>query len=187
MAVRPSAREQIVDKAYEAFTHRAVRAVDLEEVGERSGVDAETLASEFPDKDALVLAALARREELWTLGFVELEARRRGDSPETRLLGIFDAFDEWFHRDDFEGCTFINVLLEMGSQHALGQESLSCLDRIRGIVKELANDANLRDVEEFALTFHMLMKGSIIAACEGQKNAARLVKPLAQALIEQHR
>ena len=107
--------------------------------------------------------------------------------PETRLLGIFDAFDEWFHRDDFEGCTFINVLLEMGSQHALGQASLTCLERIRGIVKELADDANLRDVEEFALTFHMLMKGSIIAACEGQKNAARLVKPLAQALIEQHR
>ena len=35
-----------------------------------------------------------------------------GLTPEERLLAIFDVFDDWFHRDDFEACSFINVLLE---------------------------------------------------------------------------
>lgn len=34
---------------------------------------------------------------------------QRGIDSETRLIAIFDLFDEWFHRDDFEGCSFINI------------------------------------------------------------------------------
>ena len=67
-----------------------------------------------------MLAFLEAREERWTLGWVEAEARRRGGTPEEQLLAIFDLFDEWFHREDFEGCSFINVLLEMGSAHPAG-------------------------------------------------------------------
>ena len=37
---------------------------------------------------------------------------RRADEPGDRLLAIFDVFGEWFEREDFEGCSFINVLLE---------------------------------------------------------------------------
>ena len=62
-----------------------------------------------------MLAFLEQREQLWTYGWVEAEARRRGETPEEQLLAIFDLFDEWFHRDDFEGCSFINVLLETGN------------------------------------------------------------------------
>ena len=36
----------------------------------------------------------------------------RSPEPERRLLAIFDVFDGWFHGPDFEGCSFINVLLE---------------------------------------------------------------------------
>ena len=46
---------------------------------------------------------------------------RRGDTPEEQLLAIFDVFDEWFRRDDFEACSFINVLLEMGTEHPAGR------------------------------------------------------------------
>ena len=61
-----------------------------------------------------MIAFLELREERWTLDWVEAEARRRGTTPEEQLLAIFDLFDEWFHREDFEACSFINVLLEMG-------------------------------------------------------------------------
>jgi hypothetical protein len=45
---------------------------------------------------------------------VEAEARRRGSTPEERLLAVFDVFDDWFRSDGFDTCTFVNVLLEMG-------------------------------------------------------------------------
>ena len=61
-----------------------------------------TLYRHFPSKNDLVLAFLERREQLWTYGWVEQEARLRGGTPEAALLAIFDLFDEWFRRDDFE-------------------------------------------------------------------------------------
>ena len=86
----------------------------IDEVIERSGVAKATLYRHFPSKDDLVLAFLERREQLWTREFVEAGAESRGATPDERLLAIFDVFDEWFRREDFEACSFINVLLEMG-------------------------------------------------------------------------
>ena len=40
------------------------------------------------------------------------EATARGETGAERLLAIFDVFGEWFACDDFEGCAFVNVLLE---------------------------------------------------------------------------
>ena len=81
---------------------------------ERADVAKATLYRHFPSKDDLVVAFLEEREQRWTLDWVEAEARGRGSEPEQQLLAIFDLFDEWFHRQDFEGCAFINVMLEMG-------------------------------------------------------------------------
>src|ERR687895_1242404 len=111
---RPGApRERVLDTAYELFSRRGIRAVGIDEVVVRAGVAKATLYRHFPSKDDLVLAFLERREERWTRDWVEAEARRRGETPEEQLLAIFDAFDEWFRRDDFEGCSFVNVLLEV--------------------------------------------------------------------------
>jgi hypothetical protein len=111
----------------------------------------------------------------------------RGSDPEERLLAIFDVFDEWFQRDDFEACSFINVLLEMGPQHPAGKASVEYLDHIRSIVRRFADEAGLRDTESFARSWHILMKGSIVAAAEGDVAAAQRGKSMAQSLIDQYR
>jgi hypothetical protein len=40
----------------------------------------------------------------------------------------------------------------------------------------LAEEANLQEPEKFAQAWHMLMKGSIVSAGEGNRNAARDAK-----------
>ena len=112
--------DRILATAYELFSHRGVRDVGINELIERSGVAKSTFYRHFPSKDALVLAFLALRDQVWTVDLIVSEARRRGTTPEGRLLAIFDVFGDWFQRDDFEACTFINVLLEMGPEHPLG-------------------------------------------------------------------
>ena len=72
-----------------------------------------TLYRNFPSKDELILEFLRVREERWTRDWLQAEAERRATTPEGRLLAIFDVFDEWFRLDDFEGCSFVNVLLEV--------------------------------------------------------------------------
>jgi AcrR family transcriptional regulator len=181
------ARQRILDTAYELFARRGIRAVGIDEVIERAGVAKATLYRHFPSKDDLVVAFLELREQRWTLAWVEAEARRRGATAEEQLLAIFDLFDDWFHRDDFEACSFINVLLEMGPTHPAGRASILHLENIRSVVSRLAEEAGLRDPESFARSWHILMKGSIVSATEGDADAARRAQALARLLIAEHR
>jgi AcrR family transcriptional regulator len=183
-----SARERILDSAYDLFSRRGIRAVGVDEVIDRAAVAKATLYRHFPSKDALALAFLERREELWTKGWVEAEARRRGTTPEEQLLAIFDLFDEWFHREDFEGCSFVNVLLEIGDlENPVGKASARHLENIRTVVRTLAEEAELREPVEFARSWHILMKGSIVQAGEGDLDAAKRAQRMARLLIEQYR
>jgi len=183
-----TARERILTTAYRLFTRRGIRAVGNDEVIAVSGVAKATLYRHFPSKNDLVLAVLQRREELWTLGLVEQQSRLRGETPEEQLLAIFDVFHDWFQkREDFDGCSFINVLIELGAAHPAGQASIQYLDNIRTMVRERAEAAGLVDVDNFARSWHILMKGSIIAAAEGDLQAAQRAQAMGRSLIEQHR
>jgi AcrR family transcriptional regulator len=183
----PEARERILESSYELFSHRGIQAVGVDEVIEKAGVAKATLYRHFPSKDDLVLAFLERREELWTHELVEEGARSRGSTPEEQLLAIFDVFDDWFRREDFEACSFISVLLEMGPQHPVGRASMRHLENIRSIVRQLAEEAGLQDPASFAHSWHILMKGSIVAAAEGDLEAARRARAMARQLIDQYR
>src|ERR1700749_3881681 len=146
-----SARERILNAAYELFSRRGIRAVGTEEVIERAGVAKATLYRHFATKNDLVLAVLQRREKIWTHGLIEAQSRERGNTPEEQLLAIFDVMHDWFQlRDGYEGCSFINVLLELGADHPAGQACVAHIDRVRDIVRTRAAAAGLTDVEDFA-------------------------------------
>jgi AcrR family transcriptional regulator len=185
--VRRDARERILESAYELFSRRGVRDVGVDEVIAHAGVAKATLYAHFPSKDDLVLAFLEQREQRWALGYVDTEARRRGATPEQQLLAIFDVFDEWFARKDFEACSFIKLLLEMGADHTAGRASIRHLDNIRSTLRTLAHDAGLRDSEAFARSCQLLMEGSIVAAAAGDTDAAQRAKAMTRTLIDQHR
>ena len=186
---RSYARQRILDCAYELFSRRGIRAVGIDELIASADVAKATFYHHFHSKDDLVLAFLEQREQVWTKGWVETEARKRGKTPQEHLLAIFDLFDEWFRRDDFEGCSFVNVLLEFGGRdgHRLGQASAVYLENIRSVVRTLAEEADLRDPAAFALSWHILMKGSIVQAAEGDREAAKRAQSMGRLLIDQHR
>jgi AcrR family transcriptional regulator len=182
-----SARQRILEAAYVLFSHRGIRDVSVDEVIEASGVAKATLYRHFASKDQLVLAFLDMREQVWTFDVVEAGARERAADPEGRLLAIFDVYDEWFHRPDFEACSFVNVLLEMGAGHPAGRASIEHLATIRSVVAGMAAEAGLDDPDEFARSWHILMKGSIVQASEGDPGAAKRAQSMARLLIAQHR
>ena len=181
----PEARRRILDSAYDLFSERGVRAVGIEEVIDKADVAKATLYRHFPSKDELVLAFLQRREQRWTYEWLAADAKRRGATPEEQLLAIFDIFDEWFRRDNFEGCSFIKILLEMGAHHPLGAASATHLKNIRSFVGSLAAHAGIADPEAFARAWHILMKGAIVAAMEGDHEAAQRAKSLARLHLAQ--
>lgn len=180
-------RERLLATAYQLFSRRAVRDVGVDELIEGANVALATFYRHFRSKDDLVIAYLQMREEVWTVGLIEAEARKRGNTPEERLLAIFDVFDEWFHRDDYEGCPFVNVVLEMGPGHPITLASIKHLERIREMVRGLADEAGLRDTAKLARSWHILMKGSIVSAAEGDQEAANLAREMARDLVNRHR
>jgi len=182
----PGARDRILEAAYGLFARHGIQAIGVDEIIRRSGVAKATFYHHFASKDDLVLEFLNLREQRWTLG-IEQEARRRAATPEEQLLTIFDLFDEWFHREDFEADSFVNVLLELGPSHPAGKASIEHLGNVRAIVTKLADEAGLRATESFTRSWHILMKGSIICAAAGDADAAKRAKMMAKLLIEQHR
>jgi AcrR family transcriptional regulator len=180
------ARERILGAAYELFSCDGIRAVGIDAIIARAGVARMTLYRHFASKDDLVLAFLQRREELWTRGWLQAEVERRATEPGQKLLAIFDVFDEWFRRDDFEGCSFINVLLETADPISpLHRASASHLARIRSFVERLAAGAGVEDAGGFAGKWHIIMKGSIVAAAEGDREAARRAREVGALLLSE--
>jgi AcrR family transcriptional regulator len=179
-------RERLVTAAYELFARNGVQAVGVDAIIERSGVARQTLYRHFGSKQELVLAFLERREEVWTYGWLAAEVRRRERAPRRRLLAIFDVFDQWFRSPEFEGCSFINVMLEHPDPaHPLHQAAAEYLARIRSFLEDLAAEAGIADPASFAREWHILMKGSIVAAGEGDLDAARRAQRIGRVLLTQ--
>jgi AcrR family transcriptional regulator len=183
---RASARDRILDTAYELFSRHGIRAVGVDRIIADSGVAKMSLYRHFHSKDELVLAFLQEREQRWTREWLVAEATRRGgDSGAERLLAIFDVFGEWFAQPDFEGCSFINVLLEFDQlDHPIRVATTAHLATIRGLVREFAEEAGVSDPETVAAQWHILMKGSIVAAGEGDTQAARRARAMGRMLLE---
>jgi AcrR family transcriptional regulator len=176
-------RERILDAAYNLFAANGVSQVGIDTILDKSGCAKASLYSHFSSKDELAAAFLDRREREWTRAWLEAELKRRTSDPHRRLLAIFDVFDSWFRKSTFEGCSFINVLLESQKGSPIRRAAANHLAKIRAIVRSLAEDAGLRDPEQFAQAWHMLMKGSIVSAGEGNKNAAREAKRAATLVL----
>jgi AcrR family transcriptional regulator len=180
--VRP--RERLINAAYDLFSRDGVSQVGIDTILAKSGCAKASLYGNFKRKVDLAIAFLDRREAVWTRGWLESEIKRRARTPEGQLLAIFDVFDGWFHKRSFEGCSFINVLLESKVGSPIRQAAAIHLAKIRAIVRGLAEEANLREPEKFAQAWHMLMKGSIVSAGEGNRNAARDARCAAQVILE---
>jgi AcrR family transcriptional regulator len=182
-----SGRERVSRAAYELFSREGVRAVGVDAVIARAGTAKMTLYRNFPSKDDLILDFLRRREQLWTRDWLEAESARRGETPRDRLLAIFDVFSGWFSRPDFEGCSFLTTMIEVNDrEHPVHQAAVGHLANIRSYIEGLAADAGIRDADAFARKWHILMKGSIMAAHEGDTAAAARARELGELLLREH-
>ena len=180
----PDGRDRILDTAYDLFSAHGTRAVGVDRIIAEAGTAKMTLYRHFASKDDLVLAFLAEREERWTRGWLQAEVERRASEPRARLLAIFDVFGEWFAEPDFEGCSFINVMLELTDREEPGRvASVRHLSVIREYLAGLAAEAGVADPEAFAHQWHILMKGSIVAAGEGDTLAAARARELGALLL----
>ena len=90
----------------------------------------------------------------------------------------------WFQEPDFEGCSFINVLLEAPREGSVRAAAAAHLAEIRAILARLATEAGLADPERFARTWHFLMKGCIVDGAGRAAGRGREARQAAQIMLE---
>jgi AcrR family transcriptional regulator len=179
--VRDDARTRLLDAAYELFSRHGIQAVGIDRIIAEAGVAKATLYHHFASKEDLVIAFLDLRERRWTHDWLVAEVERRAATPRGRALAMFDALDEWFHGPDFEGCSFINTLLETtGKDDPVYRETVRHLDVIRAILETYAEQAGAVDSKEIAYQLQILAMGAIVSAGRGDPEAARRARVLAE-------
>jgi AcrR family transcriptional regulator len=190
---RASGRERAIQAAYELFGREGTRAVGVDTVIARAGIAKMTLYRNFSSKDSLILAFLDRRAERWTQDWLRGGTERLATTPAGRLLAVFDLLDEWFAEPDFEGCAFIRVLLESNDAGSeVRQATVRHLADVRTLFAGLAAEAGISSidgadsVDTFARQWHLLVKGAIVSALEGDEQAGARAKELGVLLLRAH-
>jgi AcrR family transcriptional regulator len=180
------ARERLMRTAYDLFSVHGVQAIGVDRIVAESGVAKTTLYRHFRSKDELALAVIERREQRWSRDWLQAEALVRGRTAEERLLVLFDIIAEWARRDDFEGCLFMNTLLEMRDRASpVALASSAALGHVRAFLRELAESVGVRNPDEFTLRWQTMMWGAIVAASFGEPEAALATREVARLLLEQ--
>jgi AcrR family transcriptional regulator len=160
----PSPRERLMNAATRLFCRHGVNSVGVDAIVAAAGTAKTTLYKLFGSKDGLVEAVLEREGRAWRAWFIA-EIDGPGGSATERLERVGAALKQWFSRDDFYGCPFIN---------AVG-ESDKADDRLRSLaiahkkivlerIAALCADAGCREPAEVAHTLGLIIDGTIVAA-----------------------
>lgn len=180
-----AARERILDAAYELFSRNGIRPVGVGRIIDESGVAKMSLYNNFASKEELALAFLELRAERWTREWLQPEVEQLANYPEAGALAVFDAFDEWFHRDDFERCSFISTLLGIHDRtDPIAQAVVRHLEAIRAMIEQSVEQAGIANPEKVAYQLQILMMGAIVSASRGDLEAASRARELAELLLD---
>ncbi len=114
-------RQLLIDTALDLFYKNGINSIGINEVISVSGVAKRTLYAHFASKEALIVAALQQRHEIFAAW---LEQKLSGSNSNQEVIQrLFSALASWFaHKEntlgDFRGCFFINTSAEFSDMNS---------------------------------------------------------------------
>ena len=178
------ARVHVVRTADALYYQRGIQTVGMDDLRQATGVSLKRLYDLFPSKEAIVLAVMQFRHELWTDGVQG--AVSDAATPTGRLLAIYDYLHDWFGTDSFRGCGFINAFGELGAvSPRVARIAREHKQSFQDYVAILVCDAG--GPPELASQLAILAEGAqTTAAISGNTAAALHAKHAAEILIHAH-
>lgn len=189
--VQPDARERLLEAAESLIYAGGIHATGVDAIVRTAGAARKSFYTWFESKDALVAAALRRRDERWMRWFID-GTLSRGRSPRARLLAMFDVLRDWFVSDGFHGCAFLNAAGETASSddpvRIVAREHKA---RLLAFVREQCDafaasvGADRRTAARLARQWLVLIDGAIgVALVSGEADAASDAWAAGQQLLE---
>lgn len=190
-ASAPSARDRLLDAAEALIYAGGIHATGVDAIVKQSGTARKSFYTHFESKDALVAAALERRDERWMNWFIT-GTQRRGTTARKRLLGMFDVLREWFTSEDFHGCAFLNAAGEIACpEDPIRVVAREHKERLLAFVRTQCNEfvaelnVDARRSARLSRQWLVLLDGAIaVALVSGEPEAALDARAVAQTLLD---
>lgn len=159
-----SRRAHLIDTAIDVLYREGFHATGLDRILEQGGLSRMTVYNHFKSKDELILAALLNRDAIFRARLREF-VESRAATPRERLLAVFDFHADWFASKEFFGCMFIKALGEFPDP-ASGPNRIASQHKqaITTYLRELCQEAAIRDADGVARQMSLLLEGAIVTA-----------------------
>ncbi|CAN5396708.1 TetR/AcrR family transcriptional regulator [soil metagenome] len=183
-----NARDRLLDTAINLFYANGFHAVGLDAILEETGVTKTTFYKYFDCKEDLIVAAIQTRDAWEGAAWDRAVRQLAGDDPRARLLGYFDVMDIWFNDPSFGGCIFINAAAEFSDPRDPAHQAAAAYKaRSRALFRDLAAQAGANEPETLADLYTAILEGTLIMRHVHNRNdAARVVRPMVEQLLDQH-
>lgn len=178
-------KEKILKAATELFYRQGIKATGVDAIVKEANTTKMSLYKYFPSKDELVVAFLRQRDADFSAWFID-QVNSKADTPQAKLLAIFDVIDEWMVIPEFRGCAFINAAAEFPLEgNPVHQVSAEFYDNFRSYIAGLARECGAKSPEILALQLSLLIEGAIVSEqMKRHSSAAVYAKQAAIVLIE---
>ncbi|MGN7746497.1 TetR family transcriptional regulator [Pseudomonas putida] len=177
-------REKILATAEKLIYENGIHATGMDLLVKTSGVARKSIYRYFANKDEVAAAALNARDIRWMTWFrSECE---KAQTPEARILGIFDALKSWFASDGFRGCAFINTAGEVGdADDPVRQIAKLHKQKLLDYTLELTSALGVNDPTGLAKQLLLIIEGTItVAHVMGDHSALDSAREIAKVLLK---
>jgi len=172
------ARDRILQAVDDLFYREGVRAVGVDAVIARAGVNKMSLYRNFGSKDQLIAAFLEERNRQYWSWWDSVMQRYDGDARQ-KLHGLFEELQARVTRKGYRGCPFVNLAAELSDP---GHPARTVITRhkqeLRRRLRELGKAAGAKDPDALAGSLTLLVEGAYASSqtCGAGGPAASLAR-----------
>ncbi|WP_082778830.1 TetR/AcrR family transcriptional regulator [Burkholderia sp. PAMC 28687] len=188
-----TAQEQLLDAAERLFYRDGIRAISVDAVVERAGVNKMSVYRQFSSKDDLVVAYLTRMDERFRERVEASFAKHPGDAAKGLVQGITDLVER-ASRPDYRGCPFVNVACEFADREHPARVSVARNKAyLIGRLLALSEASGAADPQSLADSLALLIEGIYASSqtlgpgCGPMRSAPRTAQTLVRAACAEGR
>lgn len=148
-------RQRILETTAYLFHHQGYNNTGINQIIQEAKVAKASFYHHFTSKEDLCIEYLNKRHKYWFNSLNEYTSTAVSSSE--KILRSFDFLIYMNDKEDFRGCSFLNILSEISREHKL------ILEVIRSHKKDLLNYfSELAKNDEQASHLYLLFEGSIV-------------------------
>lgn len=177
-------QQHLVEKATKLFAEGGYNAVGIDKIIAEAGIAKMTMYRYFPSKNDLILAVLKERDVAFRSSLMEYVEQY--DKLTDQMMAVFTWHHNWFNRDDFNGCMFINASAEFHDRkndaHKISAQHKQLITRYLETL--LCGTYSATVANKLAVQIALVLDGAIVAAhVTGNLNAAMDAWEVVQQLL----